>query len=277
MRVLLTGMNEKSKILVWPLVPDIISALLHGLTKFKLRRNCAMALATSVLRLVIAALVMISALFPGQLLLRNAAAQSESERMVYADFEKIENGRAVSNNGGLIQIFTSQESTPLQFKGQANASPGAPELVVSKGDVKNHVATFEYTLTNPNQWANVTLEVQGHPNQDGKPVADDMSAYKNLSIQLYATGTDDLRIEFISHGQGINLNAGFPQMSIRLKPGLNTYLIPFKSLSQPSWVDHRVDSKDVLKKLTAVSISVFCNQCVPQHGIVAVDNLVFQK
>jgi hypothetical protein len=236
-----------------------------------------MALATNVLRLMIAALVTIGALLPGQLLLRNAAAQSEPDKVVYADFEKVENGRAVSNNGGLIQIFSSQESTPPQFKGQANASPGAPELVVSKSDAKNHVATFEYTLTTPNQWANVTLEIQGRPNKDGKPVADDLSAYKNLSVQLYATGTEDLRIEFISHGQGINLNAGFPQIEMRLKPGLNTYLIPMKSLLQPSWVDHRVDNKDVLRKLTAVSISVYCNQCTPQHGLVAVDNLVFQK
>jgi hypothetical protein len=236
-----------------------------------------MAFATSVLRLMIAALVTIGALVPGQLLLRNARAQSEPDKVVYADFEKVENGRPVSNNGGLIQIFSSQESTPPQFKGQAKASPGAPELVVSKSDVKNHFATFEYTLTNPNQWANVTLEIQGHPNKDGKPVADDLSAYKDLSVQLYATGTEDLRIEFISHGQGINLNAGFPQIEMRLKPGLNTYLIPLKSLSQPSWVDNRVDNKDVLRKLTAVSISVYCNRCTPQHGIVAVDNLVFQK
>ena len=86
-----------------------------------------------------------------------------------------------------------------------------------------------------------------------------------------------MRIEFISHGQGISLDAGFPQMEFRIKPGLNMYVIPFKSLLQPSWVQQKVDTKEVLKKLTAVSISVFCNQCLPQHGTVAVDNLVFQK
>ena len=135
-------------------------------------------------RLVMAVFVTLSALIPAQVLVRNAAAQSEGDKFVYADFEKIESGRAVSNNGGLIQIFTAQESTPLQFKGLANASPGAPEIVVAKGDVKNHLAMFEYTLTTPNQWGNVTLEIQGHPNKDGKPVADDVSGYKNLSIQL---------------------------------------------------------------------------------------------
>jgi|SRR5215831_8074467 len=236
----------------------------------------AMNLSTNLLRLFIAVLVTLGALLPVQLITGNASAQ-QGDKMVYADFEKVENGRAVSNNGGLIQIFTSQESTPLQFKGLANASPGAPELVVTKGDVKNHVATFDYALTTPNQWANVTLEIQGHPNKDGKPVADDVSGYKNLSLQAYATGVDDLRVEFISHGQGIALNAGFPQMEFRIRPGLNTYLVPLKSLQQPSWVQDKVDTKEVLRKLTAVSISVYCNQCTPQHGTVAVDNLVFQK
>jgi hypothetical protein len=96
-------------------------------------------------------------------------------------------------------------------------------------------------------------------------------------MQVYATGSDSLRIEFVSRGQGINIDAGFPQMSIKLKQGLNTYLIPLKSIAQPSWVQERVDPKSVLKKLTAVSISAYCNQCTPQNGTVVIDNLVFQK
>jgi hypothetical protein len=199
------------------------------------------------------------------------------DKLVYADFEKVENGRAVSNGGGMIQIFTGQETTKVSFKGLANASPGAPELVRSKDNAQNHLAAFEYSLMGPNQWANVTLEIQGHPSKDGQTVADDVSAYKNLSVQLYATGVDTLRIEVISHGQGIKLDFGFPQMAFKVKPGVNTYLIPLKSLSQPSWVETKVDTKLVLKKLTAVSISAFCNQCTPQQGMVAVDNLVFQK
>jgi hypothetical protein len=140
----------------------------------------------------------------------------------------------------------------------------------------NHLANFEYNLVGPNDWANVTLEVQGRPMKDGKPVADDVSGYKQLSVQLGATGVDSLRVEFISHGQGINLNAGFPQLPIRLKAGLNTYVIPLKGLGQPSWAD-KVDPKEVLKKLTAISISAYCNQCTPQQGMVLVDNIVFQK
>ena len=205
------------------------------------------------------------------------AAASDENKFVYADFEKTENGRVVSNGGGLVQIFTGQESTPVQFKGLANASPGAPEIVRSKQDPQNHLATFDYSLTGPNQWANVTLEIQGHQSKDGRPVADDVSGYKQLAVQLFASGPNYLRIEFISHGQGIMLDFGFPQLSVKLKPGLNTYLIPLKGLSQPSWVEHRVDTKDVMKKLTAISISAYCNQCAPEHGTVVVDNLVFQK
>lgn len=204
-------------------------------------------------------------------------AQDASDKFVYADFEKVENGRPVTSNGGLVQIYTAHESTPVKYKGLANASPGAPELIVLKDAPQNHLASFEYNLNGPNQWANVTLEIQGRPLKDGKAVADDVSGYKQLALQLYATGVDSLRVEFISHGQGINLDSGFPQLPVRLKPGLNTYIIPLKGLSQPSWVQERVDTKEVMKKLTAISISAYCNQCTPQHGMVLVDNLVFQK
>lgn len=210
------------------------------------------------------------------LLLAVGPSPAQDDKLVYADFEKVENGRAVSNNGGMVQMYTAQESTPVKFKGLANASPGAPELIVLKDAPQNHLASFEYNLLGPNQWANVTLEVMGRPMKDGKPVADDVSGYKQLALQLYATGVDSLRVEFVSHGQGINITAGFPQLPIRLKPGLNTYVIPLKGVTQPSWAE-KVDTKEVLKKLTAISISAYCNQCTPQQGMVLVDNLVFQK
>lgn len=210
------------------------------------------------------------------LLLVVGPSSAQDDKFVYADFEKVENGRAVSNNGGLVQMYTAQESTPVKFKGLANASPAAPERIVLKDAPNNHLASFEYNLLGPNDWANVTLEVMGHPMKDGKPVADDVSGYKQLALQLYATGVDSLRVEFVSHGQGINITAGFPQLPLRIKPGLNTYVIPLKGVTQPSWAE-KVDTKEVLRKLTAITISTYCNQCTPQQGMVLVDNLVFQK
>ena len=218
----------------------------------------------------------IASLVVSALLALSTLSQEGGDKFVYADFEKVENGRPVSSNGGMVQIYTAQESTPVKFKGLASASPGAPELIVLKDAPQNHLASFEYNLVGPNQWANVTLEVQGRPTKDGKPVADDVSGYKQMALQLYATGVDSLRVEFVSHGQGINLTAGFPQLPIRIKSGLNTYVIPLKGLSQPSWAE-RVDPKEVLKKLTAISVSAYCNQCTPQNGMVLVDNIVFQK
>jgi hypothetical protein len=220
---------------------------------------------------------LIASLLVIALLALSTLSQEGGDKFVYADFEKMENGRPVSSNGGMVQIYTAQESTPVKYKGLANASPGSPELIVLKDAPQNHLASFDYNLLGPNQWANVTLEVQGHPMKDGKSVADDVSGYKQMALQLYATGVDSLRVEFISHGQGINLTAGFPQLPVRLKSGLNTYVIPLKGLTQPSWVQDRVDSKEVLKKLTAVSISAYCEQCTPKNGMVLVDNIVFQK
>ncbi|PYS73604.1 MAG: hypothetical protein DMF69_04350 [Acidobacteria bacterium] len=215
--------------------------------------------------------------FSNTLILTSVQEEASADKLVYADFEKVENGRPVSNNGGLVQVYTGQESTPVKFKGLANASPGAPELVRVKPNDPNHLASFEYSLVGPNQWANVTLEIQGHPSQNGQTKADDVSGYKHLSLQLYATGVDSLRVEFISHGQGIELQGGYPQLPIRLKPGLNTYLIPLKGLTQPTWQQDRIDTKTLMKKLTAISISTYCNECTPQLGTVVVDNLVFQK
>ena len=101
------------------------------------------------------------------LLSLSTLSYQSGDKFVYADFEKMENGRPVSSNGGFIQIYTGNESTPVSFKGLANASPGAPELIVLKDAPSNHLATFEYNLVGPNQWANVTLEVQGRPAKDG--------------------------------------------------------------------------------------------------------------
>jgi hypothetical protein len=146
-----------------------------------------------------------------------------------------------------------------------------------KKDDPNRAITFDYELYSPNQYAGVGVEVHGEADKDGKPVADDVSAYKFLTMQIYATGVSALRVEIISRGQGISLASGFPQMSFKIKPGLNTYRFPLSSLSQPSWVQTKVSTKDVLKKLTAVSLTAYCEQCASVHGTVVVDNIIFQK
>ncbi|MET0650402.1 MAG: hypothetical protein ABW208_27660 [Pyrinomonadaceae bacterium] len=205
------------------------------------------------------------------------AAQAGGEQFMYADFETAQEKRPVSSRGGQVQLVSYQETTPSRFKGLADTSPPAPELVRLKPDDPNHAIAFDYELYSPNQYAGVGVEINGQAGKDGKPVADDLSAYKFLSMQVYATGVPSLRVEIMSRGQGINLTSGFPQMAFRVKPGFNTYRIPLGSLNQPTWVQTKVGAKDVLKKLTAVSLTAFCEQCTPIRGTVVVDNITFEK
>jgi hypothetical protein len=203
--------------------------------------------------------------------------QPNADGFVYADFENAHDKRPVSSRGGFVQLISYEETTKSRFKGLADSNPAAPEVVRLKPDDPNHAIAFDYELYSPNQYAGVGVEVHGQPDKDGKPVAEDLSAYKFLSMQVYATGVSSLRVEIISRGQGISLASGFPQMAFKIKPGFNTYKIPLGSLSQPRWVDIKVGPKDVLRKLTAVSLTAFCEQCTPVRGTVVVDNLVFQK
>jgi hypothetical protein len=204
------------------------------------------------------------------------AAQPGGDKFVYADFESVQDNRPVSSRGGYIQLISYQESTPSKMRGLANSNPPAPELVKLKPDDPNHAAAFDYELY-PNQYAGVGVQIAGQADKDGKPVADDLSAYKYLSMDIYATGVPRLRVEITSKGQGINMNSGFPSSAIKLKPGLNTYKIPLNSLAQPSWADTKVGPKDVLKKLTGITVTAFCENCSPTKGTVVVDNVVFEK
>lgn len=205
------------------------------------------------------------------------AGQPEGDRFVYADFESVQDTRPVSSRGGFVQLLTYQESTPAKAKGLANSSPPAPELVRLKPEDPNRAAAFDYEMYPPNQYAGVGIQIAGRPDKDGKPVADDLSAYKYLSMDIYATGVPRLRVEILSRGQGINMSSGFPSSAFKVKPGLNTYKIPLNSLAQPSWADTKVGVKDVLKKLTGISLVAFCEGCTPTRGTVVLDNVVFEK
>jgi hypothetical protein len=203
------------------------------------------------------------------------------DKLVYADFETEADGRPVSSRGGPIQLTSYQENTvgKSRFKGKEGTDPPSPSLVRTSKEDQNRAIAFEYELFAPNQWAGVSVEIQGQAAQDGKPVADDVSGYKNLVVQVYATELQPVRIEFISRGMGIDMppDTPYPQFTFKAKQGFATYKVPLGSIVQPSWVEVRVSPKDVLKKLTAVTITAYCDQCRPVKGTLLVDNLVFEK
>ena len=205
--------------------------------------------------------------------------QSAGATLVYADFENAADGRPVSSGGGKVTLWGYQENPtrPSVFKGN-EADNTIPKLVrTSKGD-QNHAAAFDYELMIPNQWAGVTMGINGHPGDVGSLQPDDVTGYKVLSVQTYVTGTSYMRMEIMSNGSGIDLNSGYPMTSFKLKEGFNTYKVPLSAFSQPAWVQGtRVDPKDILKKLTSVTLSVFCDECRPTSGMVIIDNLVFER
>jgi hypothetical protein len=206
-------------------------------------------------------------------------APKAQNTLVYADFENSTDGRPISSRGGAVTLGGYQEnpSRISVFKGH-EADNGIPKLVRTSKEDQNHAAAFEYELVIPNQWAGVTLRIDGQPGESGTLPTDDVSVYKVLSLQAYATGTSYMRVEVMSQGAGINYHSGYPMTSFKLKEGFNTYKVPLKSFSQPSWVsDTRIDPKEVLKQLTSVTIAVYCDDCRPTSGMVIVDNVVFER
>jgi hypothetical protein len=218
----------------------------------------------------IAALVAVSLNVPGH---------AQGNALLYADFETVADNRPVSARGGLVQLVAFQEDSlhKATFKGLDKADPPAPELVRINKDDPNRAMKFDFDIQAPNQWAGVGVEVHGQPDKDGKLVADDVSGYKTLSLQVFAKGVQILRLEAISHGQGIELSGGYPMMTFKVREGFNTYKAPLKAFTQPSWVETHIDPKDLFKKLTSINLQVFCDECRPMQGMVVVDNMVFEK
>jgi len=207
-------------------------------------------------------------------------AGAAADRLVYADFEKVENGRPVSARGGAIDLWSYEEDKLHKsgFKGAEGVNPPAPELVRLKADDPNHAAKFEYTLGAPNQWAGAAIEIHGLPDVDGKPQSEDVTPYKFLSLQAYATGVRILRLETRSNESGKDTLSVHPMMTFAVKPGLNTYRVPLSGFTQPAGTELRVDPKNVLKKLTSIALIAFCDQCEQtQQGIIVIDNVVFEK
>jgi len=202
------------------------------------------------------------------------------DKLVYADFEKVENGRNVSSRGGMIQLYAYEEDHVHKstFKGAEGIDPPAPELVHIKAGDPNHAAKFEYSLQAPNQWSGVALEIHGRPDADGKPQTDDVSGYKYLSLQIYATGIRIMRLEMRTNESGKDTLSVYPLYTFEVKPGLNTYRAPLTGFTQPSWADVRVDPKEVFRKLTSIALTAFCDQCEQSmQGMIIVENVEFVK
>jgi len=209
-------------------------------------------------------------------------AEKSSDKLVYADFEGSEGKKALSSRGGAVTLTSYEESDIHKTTIKGVEGTNAPELVHVKPNDPNHLAKFDFTFMAPNGYAGAGLEIKGQADADGKSPADDVTPFKKITFQLYAKGADTIRVETISRGQGVDLQA-YPQMSFKVKPGLNTYEVALKALAEPGWIDVKVDPRKILQKLTALSIAVYCDQgkpetaCRPTEGMMIVDNVTFEK
>ena len=205
------------------------------------------------------------------------AAESDGSKLVYADFQNLQNGRPVSKRGGMTRLnrYSENATNPPQFRGLENADPPAPALArVTADDV---AAAFDYQLRIPNEWEGVNMEVFGQPEKDGKLVADDVSGYKFITLRVFAKGPQYIRLELITRGQGANLESGYPTVTFRVSPGFNTYKLKLDSFNQPQWAMQLDLKRDVLMKLTSITVGVFCDKCTMEKGTVVVDNIAFEK
>jgi hypothetical protein len=205
-------------------------------------------------------------------------SESDTSKLVYADFQNQQTGRPVSKQGGMVRLnlYSQNSANPPHFRGLEKADPPAPAFArVTAEDV---AAAFEYDLRIPNEWAGVNMEVFGHPEKDGKLVPDDVSGFKFITVRVFVKGeVRYIRLELISRGHGANLESGYPLASFRLSPGFNTYKLRLDSFNQPDWAIPLDLKRDVLKKLTSVTIGVHCDNCTIDKGTVVVDNIAFEK
>ncbi len=203
--------------------------------------------------------------------------ESDGSKFIYADFQNLQNGRPVSKRGGLTRLnrYSENPGNPPEFRGLEKADPPAP--APARVTEEDTAAAFEYELRIPNEWAGVNLEVFGQPEKDGKLAADDVSAYKFITLRAFAKGAQYLRLELITRGHGANLESGYPIATFRLTTGFNTYKLKLDSFSQPEWATQLDLKREVLKKLTSIQIGVHCNKCTLEKGTVVVDNIAFEK
>ena len=216
-------------------------------------------------------------LMTGSISAQDVSKPADSSKLLYADFQNSQNGRPVSSRGGMTRLnrYSQNSANPPEYRGLEKADPPAPALARVTGD--DVAAAFEYELRVPNEWEGVNIEVFGQPEKDGKLQADDVSAYKFITLRLFAKGPQHIRLELITRGHGANLESGYPVANFRVSPGFNTYKLKLDSFNQPQWAMPLDLKGDVLKKLTSITVGVFCDKCTMEKGTVVVDNIAFEK
>lgn len=190
-----------------------------------------------------------------------AFAQGTDDKiLMFADFEKNE---PVSNLGGALSVFGYQQNNthPAQVTYQ---------LLPKNPKIPSQTLVVNFTIPKENQWAGATVSIPGKADEEGKPIAADMSEYKYIRLQAGAVGCKELRVQLMTEKS----NSDLVQITIFPDASLKGFRVPIKEFSVPAWAKNRISAKDTMKAFTGVRISV---TELGVTGYFVVDNISFEK
>jgi hypothetical protein len=203
--------------------------------------------------------------------------QESGQRLVYADFESLDKDkRPVSARGGklIFEAFGQNQSKKPAI---------SPKMLGTQGPLSQRIG-FEFEIQEPNAWAEASLKIIGLKDKGRLDdwaktlivMAEDLSQYLHLTLDIGAAGISQVRIRLVSEGNGVDAGGVFPERYLEVTNELKNHRIPISDFKQPTgdWVKKMVTTEQVIKKLTAVQISV---AKVPSKGFLVVDNIAFEK
>ena len=206
-----------------------------------------------------------------------AFAQDAASRLVYADFEQLDkDNRPLSARSGKI-LFESNAQNP------AGKPVIAPKMLGAQAPLTQRIG-FEFNIPEPNAWAEASMKIVGLKDKGYLDdwahtlivKSEDMSSYSALSLEIGAAGISQVRVRLISEGNGVDAGGAFPEILLPVNNQLQPYRVPLADFKQPvgDWVKKKVTTERVVKKLTAIQISV---TQAPSKGFVVIDNVAFEK
>ncbi len=200
-----------------------------------------------------------------------ALAQSKpTANLNYADFESgCQQDDCHSTRGGYV--------TPASWQEQADKASFIQPVFVDADSGGSKRMAYNYKLLAPQQYAGVALTIGGLPaGSDGKPQAEDLSVYKELSFDMEAAGPHHVRVQFLSEKSDVTVNPGFePFCEVDVQPGMQNYRCPIKKIDTPTGAPaSNSPAKAILKKVTSLQFVV--NE-LGSSGHVVLDNITFVK
>lgn len=209
------------------------------------------------------------------LLFISVAAQDAGNKLLYANFEKLDKEKhLISARDGKVMFESNSQVA-------SNKPRITPRLLGAEGTLSQRIG-FEFEITKPNDWANVLMKVvglkdKGRLTDEARTLlvkADDLTAYHFLTLEIGAAGVNQVRIELQSEGNGIDVAWYHPTKYLDITNQMKPYKIPLTDFKQNDGAPKKIKIEDFLKKVTAITIGVMQT---PSKGFVVVDNIAFEK